>query len=1463
ETQAASFLKKHPEYDGRGTVIAILDTGVDPGAPGLQITSDGKPKVINLIDCTGSGDVPCTTVVRATETTDENGNVKRTVTGLSGRTLVLGSQWKNPTGEYRLGFKNAYDLFPKGLVDKLKKERKEKFEIENHQLLTKAQQAALESEKSGKSSSSPSTTTTIVQTTSSSSSDGGMVTASSAASATATPPSSSSPSTGESDEDEAQLKKADLKARVELLREQMKTYEDAGIHMDCVVFHDGEKFRAAIDINETGDLTAVPLLTNFWDEHQYVRFGDDSMLNFSVNIYDNGEMLSIVTMAGSHGTHVAAISAANYPDEPKLNGVAPGAQIVSLKIGDTRLGSMETGTGLVRAAIELSRLSPPCDLANMSYGEAASIPDFGRFIDLLRDDVINKNGCIFVSSAGNAGPALTTVGAPGGTTPGVIGVGAYVHESMMDAEYSLLERVEERPYTWCSRGPALNGDIGVDIYAPGAAITSVPQYTIQHSQLMNGTSMSSPNLCGCLSLLVSALKAEGVSYNPYRVRQAIVSTAKDVKDPMQIGFIQVEKAWAHLNRLSNNANLDVFYEVTLPDLGSGTPPTRGIYLRDCDETNRVLQTAVNIQPKFMNEREPSQNFRKLAMEAKLSLVSTQPWIRAPKFLLLNNGGRAFSVRVDPTVLTPGTFHFGQILAYDTSDPDAGPLFAVPVTVCKPDTVVTSTIPPSPSSTSAVDEVEGTLENGSSSGVTNAASEDNGGVGNGGGAVSLIRYKNLKFEPGTIVRRFVAVPSEANFAELTVWSDRKDTPSRFIVHMIQLQQQTRYPKYEQEYAFMLSSTGSGGDERQQWTKYFAVIPNVTMELCLAQFWSSLGTSTVHVELKFHALHCRISSSATGSPTAGTVSGGADHFFLNSGNAGFTRVDVSAPLRREEISPGVTLDTLRKVYRPTDAQISPLKSRDVLPDSRQVNQIILTYQIKIGGTDGVGSGGGTNVTFRFPRVNDVLYDSAFENFFLIVHDASKKVIACQDIYPKSVKLTDGSYAVRVQVLSHSIDNLDRLMNMPLLLDVSLSKSVSLSVYRSLGNLLTGTEGAPKKKILGRGESLTFFLSGVEGSALPKDAKAGDLLLGRMDIVGGGKKLETGPLYSVAYLVPPEIKSKDNGNGSGAAPSTPPKDDMQLLNEAIRDLEISWLKKFKSDDQRRELLERLEKQHSKHLPLLQQKLDILVEKLEKKASAATTSTAVKAGTSQSEGAAAAEKSAAPTSDVGLKSLTEEIVRAADAILALVDTKELAVYYGTKHDLSKEKEKQLKKESDKQKEAVVAAFLAKAKALKELIDYYQARPEEQGVSTTATSTEQKQDQEQQKKGEEKPSDQTDAKKEGTTPEPLPSDVAQLKSAFDSALSKLANWIQDPPTNDGSYLLLWAWRQRQKGLFGTALKAVNKYLSDPKNSPDFASGEASSVWKKLVALKKELIVDLGWELWRKYEEKWVLINNPKDYAPF
>ena len=63
---------------------------MDPGAAGLQVTSDGKPKILDILDGTGSGDIDTSTVVQA-----DSENV---ISGIFDTPLKVNREWRNPSG---------------------------------------------------------------------------------------------------------------------------------------------------------------------------------------------------------------------------------------------------------------------------------------------------------------------------------------------------------------------------------------------------------------------------------------------------------------------------------------------------------------------------------------------------------------------------------------------------------------------------------------------------------------------------------------------------------------------------------------------------------------------------------------------------------------------------------------------------------------------------------------------------------------------------------------------------------------------------------------------------------------------------------------------------------------------------------------------------------------------------------------------------------------------------------------------------------------------------------------------------------------------------------------------------------------------------------------------------------------------------------------------------------------------
>ena len=1124
ETGALRFLEQHPNYDGRGITVAIFDTGVDPGAPGLQVTSDGRPKVVDVVDGSGSGDVDTSAVHEAKDST---------LTGLTGRTLKPGGDWKNPSGKWRLGIKAAYELFPGDLVSRLKSERKKEWDKRQRD-----RAAALQAKLAEFDEKHP------------------------------------------SPKGDTKKERAELQAQIDLLASLNGSYSDPGPIYDCIVFNDGKAWRAAVDTDEDGDFGDEKLMTNFRAERQWSTFGKQAMMNFALNIYDDGDTLSIVTDVGAHGTHVAGIVAANYPNKPELNGLAPGAQIVSVKIGDRRMGSSSMGTGEVRGLIAV--LENKCQLINMSYGGPTQDPNDGRLAGLY-SEIVNKHGVIFVASAGNSGPALSTVGSPGGTTSAIFGIGAYVSPTMMEAQYSLRETMPAIQYTWSSRGPTFDGNLGVDFSAPGGAIAPVSNWTLQGNMMMNGTSMSSPSACGGIALLLSGLKQQDQKWTPHRIRRAIVNTAKQIPNVERFaqgrGVLQVDKAFEYLESNKGAKDHDLRFVVSNRSQGG-----RGIYLREAYNTDRAVASTIGVTPTF---HEAADNAEKVAFEMRVNLECADPWIDHPKHVVLMHGGRSFSVETHPQSLTAG-MHYTEVVGYDADHPERGPVFRVPITVLKGE---------------AVDTTE-----------------------------PVHWSEKLTLTPGHIDRNFLEVPQGATWADVVFRTGEMDGTRRIVMHTVQ-----EVP----------GQTFSEGGTRQYITvrgqstqvQSFSVTGGRTMELAIAQFWSSLGQTEVQVDVTFHGIY----------PDSRKL-------HIDAGKL-VTQVDVNSPLGNESVSPSGSFTTVRKAIAPKDFMTRPLTdARDSLPGNRTIYEAELTYSFSLSKK--------TSVTPQPALALEDQFHESWESLIWMLYDKAKRFVASGSSGSRgTTSLAKGDYTLKFHVRNHVLKDLKKLKDMRLNLDLKLAKPVSLKFQADPDSALTGGGGF-RSGTLAKGSQTRIYIE--RPGSLPSEASAGDLLIGSIsygqgnsNLLGPGKKPGGFPL---SMRVPPAKPAKAKPSASAGSKKKEEKSEEEKLAEAIRDLKVARLAKLHSD-KKAEDFDRLAKEildaNPNHLPVLVQQLKRL------------------------------------DGEANRKKHLDKVIAAADTVIAQIDTETLAKHYGIKLKPDDEEAKAERAKLDKKLNTLTDALYRKGRAL------------------------------------------------------------------------------------------------------------------------------------------------------------------------
>lgn len=1127
ETNISGFLNKYPDYDGRGTVIAILDSGVDPGAKGLQYTSDGKRKIIEMMDASGAGDIDTSTIVSM-----ENG----CITGLSGKQLKIPSEWKNPSGKYHIGIKNAYELYPSKLKERIVKERKKKHWDAAHKPLVAEVCRKIEEFQNQNPDASSYTF-------------------------------------------KHKLQKEDLESQLEVLNNMEKKYADHGPSYDCVVFNDGSQWKVVIDTSEIGDLESCTVLGPYSETYQYATLTQLDKMNYCVNVHDDGNLLEIVCTSTSHGTHVASISAAYFPDEPQKNGVAPGAQIVSIGIGDIRLTAMETGSALVRALIRVGKSH--CDIINMSYGEHAHWCG-GRIMELIHETIDNY-GVIMVSSAGNRGPALSTVGTPPMMpTSSIIGVGAYVSPDMMLAEYSLRDKMPGVGYTWTSRGPGINGDLVVNVSAPGGAITSVPTWTLKDNQLMNGTSMSSPHVAGCIALLLSGMMAQQIPYSPYSVKRAIENTAMKVNSydafSMGHGLLQVDQAFDHLLQYSQSIERNIKFLITTSD------QKNGIYLREVQSTSRPSVITVTVEPFHLGGPDADSN-SKLEFNMNLKMTCDSPWVFVPQNLSLSYSSRSFSVRIEPSGLSVGE-HFTWIKAFDPSCIQKGPVFHIPVTVI--------------------------ISQKMSDSITKSVT-------------------SCILQSGKIVREFIQVPIGASNCAIHLKSLDSVNSSSIVIHAVQIRPQFSCKMGEFHKILRLGP-------KEDFECIFPVKEKLVLEIVFALWWASLESTVVNYDITFRGLL---------PDSKNIVMHGAD---------GIHRIDVSSCLSYEEMQPSVTFKHHVAPLRPTEHKISPLKSRDVIPEGRQIYEMQLTYSLNVPKA--------TEITPSLSLMSELLYESEFESQLWMLFDSNKQLISAGDAYPNqySTKVEKGDYVLKLQVRHEDRSLLEKLSDVIILVAFKLASSPVLDVFDKHSHAMVNG-----KKIscinLSPASTVPLFLAPLSSDRIPKGCLPGHYLLGTMTFFKD-EVIKKADVHIIKYIIPELVKK------SSSKSVEKEKDLEEEFNEEIQQLKINWITKLTGPLTKSQLKlakdlyeEALSKEKDCQWPVLLAKLQSLNKEMDK-----------------------------VTYSKDTKHIWVEAVTVANKIFSVLDRNEVQLNVGAKTD---KKDIAANKKLDQQKNCVIETLVIKGKAL------------------------------------------------------------------------------------------------------------------------------------------------------------------------
>lgn len=552
-TGVDNFRLAHPTYDGRGVLIAILDTGVDPGVAGLIVTSTGAPKVLDLRDFSGEGRVALTPVA---PDGDRITIGARTLAG-AGRIarLSVGASWyAGVLRELPLGKAPAGDL-------------------------------------NGNGNNTDEIPVVVVKA-----SDGWVV-----------------------------FFDSNLNGSFE----------------DEMPLHDYRQGRETIALGTK----PVTLAANFSEAA-------------------GAPVLDVIFDTGGHGTHVAGIATGhNLFDIEGFDGVAPGAQLIGLKIANNARGGISVNGSMARALDYAARFASDRGLplvVNMSFGVGNEIEGHASIDSVIDVFLAQHPEIVFTIAAGNDGPGLSTLGFPGSADL-ALSVGALLPGSFAKPTGPGDVPGPDFVGDWSSRGGELAKP---DIVTPGVAFSSVPHWNIG-GEIKGGTSMAAPAAAGLAARLISAMTQEGRRPSAADVMQALRATAAPFGgwSPLDqgAGVPRIEAAYRWLAAGHQGAS----YRIRTSAGASAAFRRAG--LSGPGDTITVFHVT------------HVAGFRAAHFELKSDAV----WLQVPAAVTEDSRGTGIALTYRaPYFEAPGVYT-GTVTARNPSDTLAGPLFTLVNTVVVP------------------------------------------------------------------------------------------------------------------------------------------------------------------------------------------------------------------------------------------------------------------------------------------------------------------------------------------------------------------------------------------------------------------------------------------------------------------------------------------------------------------------------------------------------------------------------------------------------------------------------------------------------------------------------------------------------------------------------------------------------------------------------------------------------------